>query len=222
MPEIRLHLREADGDLPDVCMLCAEPATAVRTKNMQWCPPWVGVLLLAGLLPYVIVALILTKRARVQGPFCDEHKGHWLNRTLMIWGSLVLVGLIELGVLVIFVATTGNNDQSPIGGFACLGGMLLLLAWVIFIIILQNTAIRPREITDKEIVLKGVSDGFVEAVREADLAYRARAKKRRSRIDDEEDEDEDRPRKRMRIVEDDEEEDRPHKGKRPPSDAIEE
>ena len=60
MPEIRVHKDEADGELPMICMRCGEPATVTRSRNMSWCPPWVGVLLIAGLVPYVIVALILT------------------------------------------------------------------------------------------------------------------------------------------------------------------
>src|SRR5258708_14518335 len=62
MPQIRLDREDADGRLPMVCMRCGEPATVTRTRNMSWCPPWVGVLFLAGLIPYVIVAIIMTKR----------------------------------------------------------------------------------------------------------------------------------------------------------------
>jgi hypothetical protein len=65
MAEIRLDREEADGGLPDICMCCGEEATVTKTKKMSWCPPWVGVLFLAGLLPYIIVMLIMTKRARL-------------------------------------------------------------------------------------------------------------------------------------------------------------
>ena len=54
MAEIRLGLDEADGDLPEVCMCCGEPATLIRTKRMRWFPPWVNLLILLGLLPYAI------------------------------------------------------------------------------------------------------------------------------------------------------------------------
>src|SRR5207247_1179889 len=90
MAEIRLDLGEADGYLPDICMCCGGAATVTKTRKMSWCPPWVGVLILAGLIPYAIVAMILTKRATVQVPLCDQHKGHWFNRALLAFGSFFL------------------------------------------------------------------------------------------------------------------------------------
>ena len=55
-------------------------------------------MILAGLLPYAIVAILMTKRARVQVPLCENHKGHWFLRNLFIWGGLLAVGAIVGGV----------------------------------------------------------------------------------------------------------------------------
>lgn len=187
MPQIRLHVRQADGDLPSVCMCCGQPATVTKTKKMQWCPPWVGILILAGLLPYAIVAMILTKRARVQAPFCDDHKGHWLHRALLMWGSFFLFGFLGLGAIVAAASLPQHLRENALG-FTCLGGVVLLLIWLGIVIYAQNTGIRPKEITDNEILLDGVCLAFVDAVDESDREYEERRRERRRRRDDDEDE----------------------------------
>ena len=77
MAHIRLHVRQADGNLPMVCMRCGDPATVVKSKTLSWFPRWTFVLMLAHVLVFVIVAAILTRRARLQAPFCEQHQGHW-------------------------------------------------------------------------------------------------------------------------------------------------
>jgi hypothetical protein len=219
MPEIRLDREVADGRLPMICMRCGEPATVTRSRNMSWCPPWVGVLFLAGLIPYVIVALILTKRTRVIVPLCDSHKGHWLYRLLIVLGSLfflLLVGILGVAVF----AMTPRQFQDSVGPFMCLGGVALFIIWIVVLVVCQNTAIRPKEITDTEIVLTAVCNEFVDAVDEAERARSARRRERRRLRDDDEDEDEE-PRSRRRPASDAfEEDDRPRK--RPPPDAYKE
>src|SRR5208283_1344571 len=91
MAQIRLHVYQADGYLPAVCMCCGRPATTTKTKRMSWHPQWGGGL----------AALIMTKYATLQAPFCDEHKGHWFKRALLLWGSFFGFGLIAVGTLVI-------------------------------------------------------------------------------------------------------------------------
>ena len=80
MAQVRVSVDEADGHLPAVCMLCAKPATTTVTKKMQWHPSWVYLtivpgILIGGIIPYIVVAMIMTKRITVQAPLCDEHKG---------------------------------------------------------------------------------------------------------------------------------------------------
>jgi hypothetical protein len=200
-----VSIDEANGYLPEVCACCDEPATSTRTKQMSWCPPWVGVLIIAGLLPYLIVMLILTKRATVQVPFCERHKGHWLYRNLLIGGTFVLFALLAVAGFAAAMVF-GGPRQDDLFGFVCLGTFGLGLVWLIITIVAQNTAIRPKEITDSEILLAGVSGAFVDAVQEADSSRRLPRRKRSSKWDDDDYEEEEMPRKK----------------KRPPSDAIEE
>jgi hypothetical protein len=220
MAQVRLHVREADGHLPMVCMRCGEPATTTKSKNMSWCPPWVIVLIVASLLPYLIVALILTKRATVRAPFCEQHRWHWLWRLLVILASLFFVLFAGIATIIVMASTRpqgGAGGADALRGFACVASLALFLAWLILALILQNTAIRPREITDTEILLTGVSEAFVEAVEEADRERRHLRRERPRRWEYEEERSAPRPVRPADAIEDWE---RPRS--RPPSDAIEE
>jgi hypothetical protein len=175
MATIRLVREEAeDGDLPPVCMCCGEPATVLRAKNFSWHPDWVYLLLLLGLLPCLIAALIVTKRMRIRAPLCEEHKNHWLWRNWFAYGGLT--GIFFLGVGVIALMLTWDDPQgqmSGLFGLLCFGLLGLGLAWLLAAFVVQNLGIRPIEITDRTITLRRVAPEFVDAVRE-EREYRRR------------------------------------------------
>jgi hypothetical protein len=175
MATARLDRDEVTGGrLPQMCMKCGAAATVERKKSFSWCPPWVGVLILAGLLPYVIVASILTKRMTVHAPFCAEHQNHWSWRNWFIWGGFACLALLGFGAFVLMVSadTRGgrNSSQADLGGIFCIGTIGIGLVWLIAAAIIQNTGIRPSEITDDGISLINVARDFVDAVDE----YRGR------------------------------------------------
>ncbi|HWG41460.1 MAG TPA: hypothetical protein VN688_01655 [Gemmataceae bacterium] len=164
-----LRLESYDGnvlELPDLCLKCGAPAALSKSKNFSWFPSWVWVLLfVCGLVPFAIVAAIMTKRRRVEVPLCEEHKNHWMWRQVAILGGLLLVlGLVFGGILLADNQQGGGND--PLSGFLCVAGPVGLIIWLIAIAILQSTAIRPKEITDTSITLVGVSDVFIQAYEE--------------------------------------------------------
>src|SRR5438128_1659851 len=122
MAEIRLRLRDADGDLPPVCMCCGDAATVTKARKMSWFPSWVYVLVLVNLIICAVVAMILTKRARVQAPLCDKHQGHWFYRSLVIWLSFFFFGFVGLAALILPGVLAGPlrfraDDVMP---FACI------------------------------------------------------------------------------------------------------
>src|SRR5262245_4993043 len=165
MAEVRLFIREAEGPLPNLCMVCGREATLVKRKSFSWNPSWVWITLLLGLLPFLVIALILTKRATVEAPLCAEHKYHWAKRT-----ALVLLGLlVVIGVLIVAISLTsqpGHVGRSFVWvWFVCLA---CLLSWVIGAIVASATAIRPTVITDRDITLTRVAPAFVDAIFDAD------------------------------------------------------
>jgi hypothetical protein len=235
MADVRLRLGEADGRLPDVCMCCGEAASDTNRRNMTWTPPWVGILILAGWLPYIIVAAIMSKTATVHVPLCERHQSHWLNRNLIIWGSFVLFLLIGVAGFVVAASLPGRDGEN-VFPFVCLGSVVFFVIWLVITVVCQSTAIRPKEITDEDITISGVCEEFIEAVDEARAERRARKRARRREEDeeddeprsrrrrDEEDEEEERPRSKRRREEDEaiQEEPRVKKRRKPPSDEIEE
>jgi NhaP-type Na+/H+ or K+/H+ antiporter len=189
-------------DPPKVCMKCGARSTAIVRKTFSWYPPWIGITILVALLVYIILVAVLTKRMTVPIPLCDKHKGHWTKRTLItLLGLLGVLGLVGLAI----AASTSEGDLADMAG-AFWGIVLVsLLVWLIVIIVLQYTAIRPSEITDKSITLTGVSSDYADAIREerGDSYDDDRPRRSRRRDDDYED---DRPRKRRQAPEDEDDE----------------
>ena len=202
MPAIWLD-RDECRDLPPVCMVCGEAATTTSRQTFRWHPPWVIVLILVGVLVWVIVAIILTKSMTVEAPVCDEHKGHWFKRKLIGWLAVLLgIAAFFAGV---FVAIHLDGDPRlrdyAVWGF--LAGAVMFLIGLIVASVVFRAAIRPLEITDDDIRLTRVSEGFVEAIRDQRREDRERERERRRSRDREYDEDDDYDRRRRRRRSDD-------------------
>lgn len=202
MANIQLHESETYRErLPDMCMACGEPAVDHIRRNFSWCPPWVGVLLLAGALPYIIVASITTKRMLVEVPVCDRHRGYFWKRNLLMWLPLLLIGVGGIGL-----AVAAEQVQRDASGIVCGLTALLFIAWLIAAVVIQSFMIKPTEITERSITLKCVHERFADAVRDVQDDRDAR---RRRRFEDE-DYDE-RPRRPLR---DDYDDERPRRDRR--------
>jgi hypothetical protein len=150
-------------DLPDICAKCGAPAVTRKKKQFSWHPQWIFVLILVHILVYIIVALIMTKRKTVHVPLCADHKGHWLWRNLVIFGGLLALGFIFVGGIIALEAAGQQQAQDELLGLVCMGGVLGAIIWLVAVLIMQSTAIRPQEITDNSITLKGVAEGFAHA-----------------------------------------------------------
>ncbi|WP_020475928.1 Coa1/Tim21 domain-containing protein [Zavarzinella formosa] len=169
--------------LPDVCMKCGEPADTRVKRNFSWYPPWVMVLVLAGVLVAAIVALILTKKMSVRAPMCDLHKDHWSKRTMWTLITFGILAVLGIGGIVILGAVENGPNKDSFTGLICGGGVFGLLAWLILVVIFQSTMIKPTLITDKKITLVKVHPEFVRALED-------------DRAADEDDDDQPPPRKK--------------------------
>ncbi len=185
MATVRLGRYEVeDYDLPRVCMRCGAPAVGYKERRFRWFPPWLIVTFPLGILPYIILTEVMTRRMAVRVPYCAEHRRPPLWPIGAYLGILAALITLTVGLMVIL--------QGRAAGLICLGGFVAFLAWCMAAAIIGTPGIRPTEITEKSITLKGVSEGFIAAL-EAD---------RRGGADDEEDRD--RPRtRRSRAADDD-------------------
>jgi hypothetical protein len=192
MPNITIDVAECrkEGRLPPVCMVCGEPADHYVRKVFSWYPPWIAITILAGLLVWVILVALLTKRCTVFAPMCSAHKGHWTR--IAIFTALVVMaalGCMLAGIIVLILTAKPGGNES-LGGFAMLAGALGMLFLLLVAAFVSRMGVRCYEITDYKISLMRVDEEFIAAL-----------KKQRKKqgldprdgepLDDEDDEDDD-------------------------------
>jgi hypothetical protein len=151
MARVTLDPDRRDYELPSVCMYCGAPATRRKSKTFSWHPPWIYILLLVGLLPFMLVALIMTQRLRLSAPLCEQHRYHWGWRQAFVLLSLLGVFGLIAGLAIFTSARPGQRPLLP--GEAWIALPVALLAWVILAIVVQTRTIRPTEITAYTITL---------------------------------------------------------------------
>lgn len=168
MARVCIDFDEIEDDaLPRVCMLCGDPANTVVSRKFSWCPNWVPVLILAGLLPYVIVASILTRYRRMDVPLCERHANHWRWRfwfTLLSFLAFLLLGALAIGGMAYLDNQRQNNND--LFGLLIISIPVVFIVWLITIAVVQNSALRASEIKDDEICFGKVAPVFAEALEE--------------------------------------------------------
>lgn len=179
--------RSARRDLPPYCMCCGEPPTTWELKRFSWAPPWVLILFfVAGLIPWLIVWLITTKRMSIEAPLCFQHRNHWKwRRSYIGFGFLVWVCLgIATGVVLSELADKEYNEE------IAFGMLIAFVVWIISAALISHNGIRPEEIRDNRMVLVNVSRAFADAVEDEEDEWLER-KRRRTRREQGEAQDED-------------------------------
>jgi hypothetical protein len=167
MAELRLGRFEAEqGQLPMVCLRCGEPATVAPIRAFAWYPPWIIVLLLAGAVPFVIAAAILTKRVRMPVPTCARHKNQAIIFHVASIAGIVFLVLLGFGSMVALVNSPKGGVAERLTGFSCIGSVVALLVWWAVVAVWGSKLVRPSEITDHSITLAHVAESFVAAHQE--------------------------------------------------------
>ncbi|CAN5584808.1 hypothetical protein BH10PLA2_BH10PLA2_38410 [soil metagenome] len=194
MAVIRLGRAELErGRLPKVCMVCGDRASVRVKKTFAWYPVW------AYLVGGIILAFLFTKRMTINAPLCNAHRNHWLLRTLIIVLGFV-AAMVFSGILIFAVAiksaANGPGDTPVMMAIGLAGA--LIVAWLVTTLVLQLTAIRATEITDKSMTLTNVSSSFISALRDfreerrnPDAEPVVRARKRKPQLEDDEDDESD-------------------------------
>jgi hypothetical protein len=135
--------------LPERCVKCNAYTNGRLKRKFTWHHPAIYILLLVAWLVYLIVAMIVRKRATLEVGLCDEHRA---KRRTYIWLTLALV----LGGLAGFVLAINMNDGTP----AIIGFLLLITALVFGIIATRVTY--PTKIDDRFVWLKGVNADYLD------------------------------------------------------------
>ena len=106
--------------LPERCVKCNAPAAGGRMKlKLSWHHPALYLTILLGVLIYLILAAISSKRGTVLASLCAAHRGERKRAILISW-ALAVLGLI--GIMVAIVKESGGL------GFA--GGIAIFAALI--------------------------------------------------------------------------------------------
>lgn len=138
-----------DARLPDRCVKCNEPTQGRLKRKLTWHHPAIYILILVAWLIYLIVALIVRKRATVELGLCDEHL-QIRRRNIWITWALVLLGVACL----FFAIAAEDGRMAPLG-------LLLLLGGAIFGIFAARVT-APTKIDDRFVWLRGVNKDYLD------------------------------------------------------------
>jgi hypothetical protein len=172
MARVSLYANDITEDgVPPVCMACGQPAEVTAVKAFRWNPGWVYFLILVGLLPFLIVALVASRQRSVPTPFCNRHAGYWRSRARLVLGGLLGVALMGVAI----VATAPTEAPTPPWLKALWAGAgIATFVWLFSAAIVQASSIRAGEITANRIVLLGVNAEYAAAVRQRQADREAR------------------------------------------------
>lgn len=145
--------------LPDVCIKCNAPASLKLTKKFYWHEPWLYVLLLTGVLPFAIVAMVLRKDATLNLGLCPVHARRRTQRIVISWS------IMGLGV-VMLVGGIALANRAMGRGYEGFGIVMILLSFLTMILAgvfaaVGLTLLRPRRIDDRYAWFKGASPELV-------------------------------------------------------------
>jgi hypothetical protein len=135
--------------LPARCIKCNQPTQLRLKRKLTWHHPAIYILLVVATLIYLIVAMVVRKKATVEVGLCEAHLQRRKRNVFIAWA----LGL--LGVLC-FVLAIAANDGTP-----ALLGLLLLFGALIFGIIAARVAI-PVKIDDRFVWLRGINKEYLD------------------------------------------------------------
>jgi hypothetical protein len=123
--------------------------------RLSWHSPLAYLGLLGGLLPYIIVALIMTKRLEVRVGICQRHIQR--RRVLMLVATLGFL----LGVVLVGVAFAG---KSPNGALVLLGMLVILFSLITAVV--GPRVVWPSRIEGDLAWVKGVCPEYLDSLPE--------------------------------------------------------
>jgi len=138
--------------LPYACVKCGQPSDGkpVR-KTYYWHEPWVWVTILAGVLVYVIIAILIRQSGQIEFALCSQHRARRRNGVI-----ISLLGVF--GGIALFVAAGMSNEPYlvPFGIVVLLGGAITGL--------LMARVLTPKRIDMHFLWLRGVGPAFLQTL----------------------------------------------------------
>lgn len=152
-----LLVMHKSATLPPKCVKSNVPTKRTLKRSLTWHHPAVFIAVLFNLLIYLVLAMVLSKRATIYIGLSDE----WFakrRRTIMIgWGTV----LASVALFIAGIALMDSNDSA--GGFMMLGAFVLFLGGAIYGLIAARL-VTPTRITDDYVWLKGVHPDYLASL----------------------------------------------------------
>jgi hypothetical protein len=135
--------------LPPRCVKCNSTENIrMKRKQFTWAPPWALLGLLGGLLPWLILTLVLQKKATITYGLCPMHRRKQL---MVVW---ICLSLTAFCILLIVLAIAYES------GLLAIGGILVFLGMLVYAIIAGH-AIKPQKIDNGIAEFKGCGQDFL-------------------------------------------------------------
>jgi Zn-finger in Ran binding protein and others len=138
-----------DASLPDYCVKCDAPANGFRLKrNLTWHHPALFLVLLLAWILYLILAIVLRKRATVYLGLC---RAHYERRR-----AFIIAGFVTLAVSFasIFAAIAWNYPAFWLLGVV---GLIASAIWLAFVARL----VAVKKIDDQFVWLNGINEDYL-------------------------------------------------------------
>jgi hypothetical protein len=135
--------------LPDRCVKCNAPANHTLTRNFRWHHPAIYLLIFSGFLLYLILALVLTKRATITVGLCETHAAARKREIFTAW-MLVLLSFVSF-----FLAAALDETSSSFVG------LLLFVGGIIYGVVKARVVV-AQKIDDHYVWLKGLNADYLE------------------------------------------------------------
>lgn len=148
------------AELPDRCVRCNEPASEQLSRKLYWHTPWLYFGILLSLPVYLIMALVVRKKAVIDIPLCGKHAS---RRRMVIKGTWLFVGL---SFALVCVAQLVGDPSGDIEGLllVALGlGIIVVPLSIVFASAFTRPVI-PRKIDDYYIWLGKCSKKYLEGL----------------------------------------------------------
>jgi hypothetical protein len=138
--------------LPPPCIRCGAAADGKPVeKTLYWHHPAVYLAILAGLIIYVVLAVVLRKGIKVRVPLCAQHAKRRSTAITLAW-VLPLVGIADAFILPQF-----NVD----GGVVALITVVLILTGIVIWAVVANP-IRPSKIDQYQGEFTGFCSAYLQ------------------------------------------------------------
>lgn len=137
------------ASLPDRCVRCNGPVDVRLRRKLSWHRPWIFLTILISVLVYLIIALIVRKKAELEVPLCAEHERQRKNRVGMAW--IVVLASVAMGI--VGLASPDYVVLLALAPFVFLVGLILGAA--------ASQPVVPKKIDDRHVWLRKVSPAYL-------------------------------------------------------------